>query len=124
MVTSDRVRQYLEPYRAELEKLPLVITLDKDVMRRGDAIQNWNSGFFSKDEVSIILEVLAEFTTIAVVDILGEWSPVKARGIFRKWLHSHQHDEEYQHESLDRATEVNQRTNLYLLDTMSRIINA
>eukprot|EP01119_Soliformovum_irregulare_P011439 TRINITY_DN2860_c0_g1_i1.p1 TRINITY_DN2860_c0_g1~~TRINITY_DN2860_c0_g1_i1.p1 ORF type:complete len:383 (+),score=84.26 TRINITY_DN2860_c0_g1_i1:3-1151(+) len=123
MITKERIRSYLEPYRRQLQELPLVITLDKDVMRRDDAVQNWNSGFLSKEEIGVILEVLAEFAVITVVDILGEWSPVKTRGLFRKWLNHHQHEQEYNNEDPKRATEINQKTNLYLLQTLAGAIN-
>jgi hypothetical protein len=59
-LTKDEFRELLLPHREALASRPLYITIDKDVMVRGAARQNWNSGVLSRHDVVNMLEVLIE----------------------------------------------------------------
>lgn len=50
-LSKIRCEELLEPLREQLEKYPLYVTLDKDVMNRSDCIQNWDSGYLTRNEV-------------------------------------------------------------------------
>jgi hypothetical protein len=112
---GDRLADLLEPFRDELSCRPLYVSLDKDVMTQADAVVNWDSGHLQLAEVDNILALLLDMTggNLAGMDIVGDWSPVRVRGMFRQALHLTEHP------SLtvdpDRATEDNERTNLALL---------
>jgi hypothetical protein len=111
----DRLEALLEPYRAELERLPLYISVDKDVLTRADAIVSWDSGHLHLAEVETILEVFSQAARgrIAGMDLVGDWSPVKVQGWFRRLLHL------VEHESLAvdpaESTRRNEATNLTLI---------
>jgi hypothetical protein len=113
--TADRLAELLEPFRDELSRRPLYVSLDKDVMGQSDAVVNWDSGHLQLAEVENILAILMDLTggNLAGMDIVGDWSPVRVQGMFRQTLHLTEHP------SLtidpDRATEENERTNLALL---------
>src|SRR5690554_5651108 len=81
LLTRKKLLKLLEEHRETLAEYPLVVTIDKDVLQRFDAIQNWNSGALVVGELGLILETLAEITQVTAVDIVGEWSPVKTAGI-------------------------------------------
>jgi hypothetical protein len=113
--TASRLADLLEPFRDELSGLPLYVSLDKDVMGQADAVVNWDSGHLQLSEVETVLAILLDLTggNLAGMDIVGDWSPVRVQGVFRRTLHLTEHP------ALtvdpDRATEENERTNLALL---------
>ena len=47
----ERIERILKPYTEVLSKYPLYITLDKDVMKKVDAVQNWNNGVLYLEDV-------------------------------------------------------------------------
>jgi hypothetical protein len=88
----ERVWRCLEQHRAELAARPLYISLDKDVLSADEAAVNWDSGRLVKSEV---LEVLNAFRSVAGslagLDVVGDWSPVRVRGLLRRALHWIEH---------------------------------
>jgi hypothetical protein len=117
-VTAARLDDLLEPYREELLGLPLYVSLDKDVMTADDAVVNWDSGHLHLPEVLATLTAFLDAAgrNLAGMDIVGDWSPVQARGLFRKALHWTEHPAlriDPQHAAL-----VNGRTNSAILATL------
>ncbi len=110
-----RLAWLLRPYRAELRRYPLYISLDKDVLLEQDATVNWDSGKLTLAEVGQILSGFLDAcgNDLAGVDIVGDWSPVRTRGLLRWGLHVTEHP------SLDvtpdEAARRNDRTNVALL---------
>jgi hypothetical protein len=110
-----RLASLLRPYWAELRRYPLYISVDKDVLLEQDAAVNWDSGKLTLAEVGHILSGLLDACgdELAGVDIVGDWSPVRTRGLLRWGLHVTEHP------SLDigpdEATRRNERANLSLL---------
>jgi hypothetical protein len=88
----QRILECLEPYRADLASQPLYVTLDKDVLSADEAAVNWDSGHLARSEV---LEVLRGFRAaaggLAGMDVVGDWSPVRVRGLLRRGLHWMEH---------------------------------
>jgi hypothetical protein len=83
----------LQPRRDELERWPLYVSLDKDVMRTRDAVVNWDSGHLDLEEVQTILDVFRDWSQdqLAGMDIVGDWSPVRLHGLFRQMFHLTEH---------------------------------
>jgi hypothetical protein len=113
--TQERLDELLAPYRMELEQVPLYITVDKDVLTSDDAVVNWDSGHLTVAEAQA---VTAAFTTaangrLAGVDLVGDWSPVRVDGWFRRVLHWTEHNT--QTVDAARAAECNEETNLRLI---------
>jgi len=81
------------PHRDDLARLPLYVTLDKDVMTASDAVVNWDSGLLRLEEVETILHVVRDLAAgpLAGMDIVGDWSEVRVEGWFRAWWHWTEH---------------------------------
>jgi hypothetical protein len=116
---GGRIAECLEPFHAELAARPLYVSLDKDVLRAAEAPVNWDSGYLGTTEA---LEVTRAFVAaaqghLAGMDVLGDWSPVRVRGLFRKTLHWTEHP------SLrvdpDAAAACNERVNLAVLQAVA-----
>jgi hypothetical protein len=92
-VTAGRLEELLAGTRADLARFPLYISLDKDVLRSSDAIVNWDSGHLQLSEVQCALKwfLSACGGRLAGMDVLGDWSPVRMRGIMRRVLHWTEH---------------------------------
>jgi arginase family enzyme len=88
-----RVADLLRPYRDELARRPLYVSLDKDVMTAADAAVNWDSGRLGWEEVAAVLGAFAAAAggRLAGMDVVGDWSPVVVDGWFRRLFHLAEH---------------------------------
>ncbi len=114
----DRLQDALAPHLLDLRRWPLYISLDKDVLGTEEAVVNWDSGRLCLDEVEKILGLFRELCgdRLAGIDILGDWSPVRTQGLFRRLLHI------VEHPSLavtsEAAARVNEATNRRLMGAL------
>src|SRR5207244_405985 len=85
LVERERLEEILWPYLDDLDRWPLYVSLDKDVMWLPEAVPNWDSGVLDLTEVQEILQFFlkAAGTDLIGMDIVGDWSPVRTRGLFR-----------------------------------------
>lgn len=113
------LRDLLIPHREELARMPLYISLDKDVMVPADAIVNWDSGHLGLGEVQDVLTAFLEAArgNLLGMDVLGDWSPVRIEGLFRWAFHMTMHPP--LRVDPEEANRVNERTNLALMETVS-----
>src|SRR5262249_40096661 len=123
-MAAGRIEQLLAPYRQELARWPLYVSLDKDVLVERDSVVNWDSGHLTLNEVSGILEsfVGAARGNLAGIDVVGDWSPVRLTGLLRRWLHFSEHPA-LEVNAID-AVRRNERTNLALLQTLESATGA
>jgi hypothetical protein len=114
-----RVFRLVQPDFAELARYPLYISLDKDVMTVEEAVVNWDSGYLRLEEVEFILDVFlsAAQGRLAGMDVVGDWSPVHLRGLFRKSLDWIEHPRLA--ENTCHAATTNERLNLRLIDFLA-----
>jgi hypothetical protein len=118
-IRGNELRRLLGPFRDDLLRYPLYISLDKDVMVSADAVVNWDSGHLRLAEVQEVLRTFLEAANgqLAGMDIVGDWSPVCVRGLLRHVLHRTEHPSlEIDPEG---ARARNEQTNLRLLQTLS-----
>jgi hypothetical protein len=89
----DQLDALLGHARSVLRRWPLYISLDKDVMTRRDAIVNWDSGYLALAEVQAILRwfIGTAGGQLAGMDVMGDWSAVRVRGLLRRALHWAEH---------------------------------
>ena len=107
--------------------LPLVanravyVSLDKDVLRPEEAAVNWDSGVMRLTDAMRILAALEEQCEARIVgmDIVGDWSPVKMSGLFRRGLHWLEHEPDAM--DTDRARKINEETNSCLADFLRNL---
>jgi arginase family enzyme len=112
------ITQVVESFNGELTKRPLYISLDKDVMSREHAVVNWDSGHLTLAEVQTIIDVFVRAAggDLAGMDIVGEWSEVRVRGLLGRSMHWTMHPVL----TVDsvRANGCNERTNLTIFETV------
>ena len=120
-VTDRRLRGLLYPFRQALKSYPLYISLDKDVMTAAEAPANWDSGHLHLAEVEDILRCFVDAARgeLAGMDIVGDWSPVRTKGLFRRLLHWTEHPRLALTPAA--ATCSNERANLTLLNALARM---
>jgi hypothetical protein len=123
-MTAERIDDLLSPYRLDLARWPLYISLDKDVLRSADAVVNWDSGHLELGEVCTVLEAFSRAARgrLAGMDIVGDWSPVRVQGLFRRLL------DWTEHPQLDidagEARRLNEKTTAILLDAAEALCPA
>jgi hypothetical protein len=122
-LVQERLRELLAPYHEDLARLPLYISLDKDVLRAEDATVNWDSGHLNLSEVQAILSTfLALCRRPCGMDVVGDWSPIDVQGGLRHLLHRIEH-EPMQVDPVDAAGR-NEATNLAILETVRATLAA
>ena len=116
--TAAHLAGLVVPHTEELARWPLYVSVDKDVLVAADAAVNWDSGCLRLREAGLILcaFVTAARGRLAGMDLLGDWSPVRLRGLGRhllNWLDhpSPAHDPH-------GAAGMNERANLALLEAV------
>jgi hypothetical protein len=112
------VERLLDPWRDDLESLPLYVSLDRDVLCPQQAVVNWDSGRLQVSEVlSVVGAFLDASASLAAADVVGDWSPVRVSGVLRRFLHHTEHPRLAV--DPDHARQVNEELNLTLLDTLA-----
>jgi hypothetical protein len=113
--STERIAELVRPFREELARCPLYISVDKDAMQQRDAVVNWDSGHLTLEEACTVVStfVRAAEGQLAGMDLLGDWSAVRLQGLLRRAFHLTEHppltiDPE-------SAARCNEQTNLALL---------
>lgn len=105
------------------ESLPvpaLWITIDKDVLGRGEAVTNWDQGEMALDHVIAALRRLASSFRIVGIDVCGDYSRPRLKDPLRAFLSWSDHPELPLYRDGDLA--VNDRTNARLLATFCEVL--
>jgi hypothetical protein len=115
--SNEEIEALLGPWHDDLARLPLYISLDRDVLRADQAAVNWDSGQLVSSEVLGILRAfLHRSAGLAGMDVVGDWSDVRIHGLFRRFLHWTEHP------PLDvdpgEALRLNEQLNLALVSTI------
>ncbi len=120
LLDRDRLEELLCPYLDDLDRLPLYISLDKNILWMPESVSNWDSGVLDLHEVQEILQFFmkAAGNDLMGMDIVGDWSEVVTRGLMRRVAHRVAHPK--REVDAEQARLCNERTNLMLL----RFLNA
>ncbi len=115
LVDRERLEDLLCPYLDELDRVPLYISLDKDVMWMPESVANWDSGLLDLSEVQEILQFFlkAAGNDLLGMDVAGDWSRVQTQGWLRRLLHRLRHP--VRAVNPEEARLSNERTNVMLL---------
>src|SRR5262249_42321212 len=110
-----RLDELLAPYRDALASVPLYVTVGKGVLWRGDGGVNGVWGRLARVEAQggRAASAAAAGGQLAGVDLVGDWSPVRVDGWFRRLLHWTEH--EPQTVDAAHAARCNEKTNLALI---------
>jgi hypothetical protein len=116
--TAGYVEALLAPHAEELARWPLYVSVDKDVLVASDAAVNWDSGCLRLGEAEVILRVFlaAAGGRLVGMDVLGDWSPIRLRGLGRRLLHWAEHPSP-EHEPAAAAS-LNECANRRLLEVV------
>jgi hypothetical protein len=115
LVDRDRLEELLWPYLDDLDRVPLYVSLDKDVLWMPESITNWDAGVLDLSEVQEVLQFFmkASGNELLGMDIVGDWSAVETNSTVRYCLHRLHHPQ--QAVDAEQARLCNERTNLMLL---------
>jgi hypothetical protein len=118
-VSAERLEYLLRPFCETLERWPLYISLDKDVLVAGQAPVNWDSGVLGLDDVRQVVSWFSHAARHALcgMDVVGDWSQVCTRGWLRALLHWVEHPALEM--EADVATRRNQALNLALASLLA-----
>ena len=115
---ADILNEALGPFRPQLARLPLYISIDKDVLVAEDAAVNWDSGLLRLPDVVTILEafLFACEGRVAGADLLGDWSPIELGRWLNRLCHRLDHPSP-RHDPSEAATR-NRRANSVILKVL------
>ena len=74
MIDGDRLEDVISPYLDELDRWPLYVSLDKDVLWLPESITNWDAGNLDLQEVREVLQFFLKASSDELVgmDIVGQ----------------------------------------------------
>ena len=107
-----------------MKRLPskkVYLTIDKDCLKKEYAATNWQEGRMSLDELLLMIKLIKDNTEIVGADITGDYSEISVDGAVKKIFSRMNHPRENTAGNLQEAfiTQVNEETNLRILDTLS-----
>jgi arginase family enzyme len=113
--SPQRIETIVRRFGDDLAARPLYISIDKDVLCTAEAVTNWDSGCLTLAEVTGAIRCFqaAARGRLIGADIVGDWSPVRARGVIARASHHLEHPCMDVHPA--EAAILNQRANLALL---------
>ena len=111
---------FLDELATSLPVPALWITIDKDVLARGEAITNWDQGEMGLDHIIAALERLASSFRIVGIDVCGDYSRPQLKDPLRAFLSWSDHPDLPPHEAGDLA--VNDRTNARLVAAFRQVL--
>lgn len=108
----------VDAFREDLGRMPLYVSIDKDVLTSEEAAVNWDSGLLTLDDAVSVLRAFlgAARGRLAGADILGDWSPVLLATPLNRLCHRLDHPSPF-HEAAN-AAERNGRANAKLLQVL------
>jgi arginase family enzyme len=106
-----------------IKRLPsreVYLSIDKDCLKKGYACTNWEEGMFNLDELLSILKLFKANTDIVGADIIGDYSPIKIKNPFKRWLAHLDHPKTNSASGLspELITEINTKTNQKILEVL------
>ncbi len=118
---ARRLFELIGPYRDELKRRPLYVSLDKDVLTPEGATVNWESGHLRLSEVQAVLRAFigAAGHRVAGMDVVGDWSRVEAHGLLRRWMAWSEHPA--LHVNAAASARLNGRTNRALVAALAAL---
>ena len=117
VMDRERLETLLWPYRLDLAKNPLYVSLDRDVLTAEHATINWDSGRLTPPEVFDLLDGFCDSSkSLLGMDVVGDWSPVRVSGLGRWLLHMTEHPPG--EVDLQASQRLNEALNVSLVERM------
>lgn len=118
-------RNLNEFFPSVLRRMPqkkVYISIDKDCLKNGFSLTNWEEGMLSLDELLLMLKLIKDNLDIVGVDITGDYSPIVVEGLIKKAASYFDHPKKLKAKILPEAavTAINEDTNLKIM----RLLNS
>jgi len=112
-----------EFFLSVLKRIPtkqVYISIDKDCLKKEDALTNWEEGYLSLEELLLMLKLIKENLDIAGADITGDYSRICIKNKFKKFFSRLDHPKELAVDGVPEhlVTATNEQTNLKLLELL------
>ncbi|MBN2830708.1 MAG: hypothetical protein JXL82_00300 [Candidatus Omnitrophica bacterium] len=106
---------------SNLPSKKVYVSIDKDCLKNDYALTNWEEGFFSLDELLIMLKITKENLIILGVDITGDYSQAAYPDIIKRIISRLDHPKNVKADRLDAGviSSINEATNLKLLSVLN-----
>lgn len=117
-------KNMLEFFMHVLKRLPtkrVYVTIDKDCLSTDYALTNWGQGGLSLDDLLIMLKEIKEQCEIVGIDITGDYSPIRVKGIVKNVASYLNRPRRIKAEEFPPPfiTRANEQTNLKLLELLA-----
>ncbi len=96
------------------------LTIDKDCLQSEYALTNWEEGRMSLDDLLVMIKIIKDNLNIIGADITGDYSRPETRGIVKSAISCIDHPKDFSAKGKpeERITEVNEDTNLRILELL------
>jgi len=96
------------------------VSIDKDCLKAEYALTNWEEGMLSLNELLLMLKLIRSNFEIVGLDILGDYSEPKVKGLIKNIIVKMDHPDNYTAKSRsdDLINSVNQDTNMKILEAI------
>jgi arginase family enzyme len=117
---GKELRQFIPSVLSGLATKKVYVSIDKDCLKAEYALTNWEEGGFGLEELSAILGWIKNNLDIAAVDIAGEYSRPKIKGLLKNICSRIDHPRDFSAKDKSREFiyDTNERTNIQLLETL------
>lgn len=97
------------------------VSIDKDCLNSKYALTNWEEGQLDLQDLLLILNLIKQNKTIVGLDITGEYSQPKVKGLIRNLVSyfDHPKNNSARNKDFDYINQVNQETNLAILNLLA-----
>jgi arginase family enzyme len=94
------------------------LTIDKDAIRHAEAATNWDQGLMTVEQIEVLIAALARDRQIVGVDVCGDYSAPRVRGLLRRIVSFTDRDSVA---VKPEALSINSDTNARLLSAISAL---
>lgn len=96
------------------------ISIDKDCLKKEDAITNWEEGLMPLGELLKMLRAIFDLVKVIGVDITGDYSKAETSGLWKRFCYDLDHPKDFTANGIDEASivQTNENTNLKLLEVL------
>jgi arginase family enzyme len=108
-----------------LRRLPtkkVYVTIDKDCLKARDSLTNWAQGHMDIEELLSMLKLIKENADIIGLDITGDYSPAKTKGLIRTIITAINHPRDFSAKDKPRTLidSVNEASNIRILELLKQ----
>lgn len=105
---------------AGLKTKQVYVSIDKDCLKPGYALTNWEEGSLELEELLTILKVIKEYTDIVGLDITGDYSKVNIKNRIKSFCSRLDHPKNFsaKNKPLTLVDSINAQTNIRILELL------